>query len=39
LPKYKGLIHSLRNEMDRLIEAGMWISEIFYHRILLEFGE
>ena len=35
----RGLIHSLRNELDRLIEAGMWISEIFYNRVLLEFGE
>jgi predicted nucleic acid-binding protein len=35
----RGLIHSLRHEMDRLIEAGMWISELFYHRILKEYGE
>ena len=35
----KEVILSLRQELDRLIEAGMWISEIFYHRILQEFGE
>ena len=37
--KEKGIIHSLRPEMDRLIESGMWISEVFYHRILKEYGE
>jgi predicted nucleic acid-binding protein len=37
--KERGFIYSLRNELDQLIEAGMWISEIFYHRILQEFGE
>lgn len=37
--KERGFIDSLRNELDRLIEAGMWISEIFYHRILQELGE
>jgi len=37
--KERGLIHSLRHELDRLIEAGMWISEIFYHRVLQELGE
>jgi hypothetical protein len=37
--KERGLIPSLRPEMDRLIEAGMWISEVFYHRILKEYGE
>jgi len=35
----RGLIPSLRQELDRLIEAGMWIHEAFYHRILMEFGE
>lgn len=35
----RGLIPSLRQELDRLIEAGMWIHEAFYHRILQEFGE
>ncbi len=35
----RGLIPSLRQELDRLIEAGMWIREAFYHRILQEFGE
>ncbi len=37
--KQRGFIDSLRDELDRLIEAGMWISEIFYHRILHELGE
>lgn len=35
----KGLISSVRRELDRLIEAGLWIDELFYHRILQEFGE
>lgn len=35
----QGLIPSLRQELDHLIEAEMWIHEIFYHRILQEFGE
>jgi len=35
----KGLIPSVRRELDRLIEAGIWIDEAFYHRILQEFGE
>lgn len=35
----RGLISSLRGELDRLIEAGLWINEVFYHRILQEFGE
>lgn len=33
------LIASLRQEMDHLIEAGMWLDEVFYHRILQEFDE
>ena len=33
------LIPSIRGELDRLIEAGMWLDEFFYHRILQEFGE
>ena len=33
------MIASVRGEMDRLIEAGMWIDEAFYHRILQEFDE
>lgn len=33
------VIPSVRHEIDRLIEAGMWIDEVFYHRILQEFGE
>ena len=35
----RGLIPSIRGELDRLIEAGMWLDEFFYHRILREFGE
>lgn len=35
----RGIIASVRRELDRLIEAGMWIDEVFYHRILQEFGE
>lgn len=31
------MISSVRLELDRLIEAGMWIDEAFYHRILQEF--
>ena len=37
--KERGFIPSLRPEMDRLIEAGMWINEVFYHRILKEYSE
>ena len=37
--KERGFIPSLRPEMDRLIEAGMWINEVFYHRILKECDE
>jgi predicted nucleic acid-binding protein len=37
--KERGFIPFLRPEIDRLIEAGMWISEIFYHRLLKEYGE
>ena len=33
------LIASIRQEMDHLIEAGMWLDEVFYHRILQEFDE
>lgn len=35
----RGLIPSVRYELDHLIEAGMWIDEMFYHRILQEFNE
>jgi predicted nucleic acid-binding protein len=37
--KERGFIPSLRPEMDRLIEAGMWINEVFYHRVLKEYSE
>lgn len=35
----RDMIASVRGELDRLIEAGMWIEEAFYHRILQEFDE
>ncbi len=35
----RGLLSSIRRELDRLIEAGMWLDELFYYRILQEFGE
>lgn len=35
----RGIVPSVRRELDRLIEAGLWIDEVFYHRILQEFGE
>ena len=37
--KERGFIPSLRPEIDRLIEARMWVSEVFYHRILKEYDE
>lgn len=35
----RGVISSVRQELDRLIEAGMWIDESFYHKILTEINE
>lgn len=35
----RGLIPSIRRELDHLMEAGIWINEALYHRILQEFGE
>lgn len=35
----RGLVSSVRHELDRLTETGMWINEAFYHRILQELGE
>lgn len=35
----RGVIPSIRHELDRLIEAGIWLDEAFYHRILKEFAE
>lgn len=32
-------IASLRRELDRLVEAGLWISEAFYTRLIQEFDE
>ena len=37
--KEREFIPSLRPEIDRLIEARMWVNEVFYHRILKEYGE
>jgi predicted nucleic acid-binding protein len=37
--KERGYIPSLGPELDRLIEARMWVGEVFYHRILKEYGE
>jgi hypothetical protein len=37
--KWRGLIPSLRQDLDRLVEAGMWMNEAFYHRLLLESQE
>jgi predicted nucleic acid-binding protein len=34
-----GHIDSFRDELDRLLEAGLWMSEAFYNRLLREFGE
>lgn len=35
----RSMISSVRRELDRLIEAGMWMDEVFYHRIVQECGE
>ena len=37
--KGRDMIPSVRRELDLLIEAGMWIDEAFYHRILQDFDE
>lgn len=37
--KEHGLIVSLRRELDRLVEAGMWLDEVFYHRLLQEYKD
>jgi hypothetical protein len=34
-----GQIDSLRTELDRVVEAGLWMSESFYERLLQEFEE
>jgi len=34
-----GHIASLRSELNRLVDAGLWISEAFYDRLVSEFGE
>ncbi len=33
------LLTSIRPELDRLVEAGMWLDEVFYQRIQQKFGE
>lgn len=35
----RNMLSSVRGELDHLVEAGMWIDEAFYHRILQEFDE
>lgn len=35
----RNLLSSVRRELDHLVEAGLWIDEAFYHRVLSEFGE
>ena len=35
----RGMIPSVRRELDRLVEAGLWMDEVFYHRLVQEFGE
>jgi hypothetical protein len=35
----QGKVASLRRELDRVVEAGLWISETFYDRLLREFRE
>lgn len=37
--KWRGLIPSLRQDLDRRVEAGMWMHEAFYHRLLRESQE
>lgn len=37
--KARGLILSLRQDLDRLVESGMWMHEAFYLRILREAKE
>jgi predicted nucleic acid-binding protein len=35
----RGMLKSVRHELDRLIESGLWLDERFYHRVLREYGE
>jgi len=32
-------VTSLRRELDRLVDAGLWIGEAFYERLVEEFDE
>ena len=35
----RGQVVSLPRQLDRLVEAGLWISEAFYERLIREFDE
>ena len=37
--KEHGLIASMRSELDRLVEAGLWIDESLYEQVLQEYEE
>jgi Predicted nucleic acid-binding protein, contains PIN domain len=37
--KEQDLVSSLRRELDRLVEAGLWVDEALYDRVLREYGE
>ncbi len=37
--KERALVSSMRSELDRLVEAGLWIDESLYDRVLREYGE
>ena len=37
--KEHGLIASMRSELDRLVEAGLWIDESLYDQVLQEYEE
>lgn len=36
--KEQALVSSMRRELDRLVEAGLWIDEALYDRVLREYG-
>lgn len=37
--KERGLVSSMRSELDRLVDAGLWIDESLYDRVLREYGK
>ncbi len=37
--KERALVSSMRSELDRSVEAGLWIDESLYDRVLREYGE